>query len=571
MASEDKKNTRSADISDDSSVTEFEESEFVLIDIEPDDSDSAHNSAAEFAQEASTHNTAAEFAQEASREQEDSTPDEIETEIDVPEEMIHPVEEDAHPYNLNADTPAAKSEQDDGNSKSAEIQKSDIGASAPDEAEEAALKETSTPEAVTVPDEAPASKETVAAEAAVSDEAAALDGTADTNEVPASEKTAASETSVKRRRHFKRPQPFRSLPLHKKVLRILSIVLIIVLITAGAAVAYGYSTLHYFYSKVNKPTAEENTAQSEEIDKNLNEEVANSEEAGTLKGYINIALFGVDSRSNKLDSGTRSDSIMIASINQDTNEIKLVSIYRDTFLDISGASEFSKCNAAYNNGAEAAVSMLNRNLDLNIHDYITIGFSGLIDAIDAVGGLDINIQENEIQYLNSYAKTMASQQKRTYTPVTNAGVQTLNGLQATAYCRIRYTAGDDYKRAERQRSVLTKLFNKCKSSSVTQLYSLLQAILPDVYTSLTEAEIISILPNLINFTLDSSQGFPNVNMRKSGILGRYGSVIVPITLEANVRWLHTYLYDDYSYTPSLQVTNTSEEITEIARARGMSW
>ena len=173
----------------------------------------------------------------------------------------------------------------------------------------------------------------------------------------------------------------------------------------------------------------------------VNENVAENE---SLKGYRNIALFGVDSTVGDLAKNTRTDTIMIASINQDTGEVKLVSLYRDTYLNLSNDT-YTKCNAAYaKGGPEMAINMLNMNLDLNITDFVTVGFSGLSDMIDALGGVTLDVDEAELLHINNYQYCMAEDLKRPYTEVTSTGTQLLDGLQATAYCRIRYTAGNDF-------------------------------------------------------------------------------------------------------------------------------
>ena len=213
---------------------------------------------------------------------------------------------------------------------------------------------------------------------------------------------------------------------------------------------------------------EENIVINEELKQQLevadNEEVADGEPAtgaAAMKGYRNIALFGVDSTTGELTKKTRSDTIIIASINQDTGECKLVSVYRDTYLNL-GNDSYNKCNAAYaKGGPEQAINMLNMNLDMNITDYVTVGFDGLIQTIDAIGGVYIDVQENEIVHLNNYQismvgkttdnKTFTATEGVDYTAVKEPGYQLLNGLQATAYCRIRYV-GNDFARAQRENS-----------------------------------------------------------------------------------------------------------------------
>ncbi|MDE7260099.1 MAG: LCP family protein, partial [Lachnospiraceae bacterium] len=221
----------------------------------------------------------------------------------------------------------------------------------------------------------------------------------------------------------------------------------------------------------------------DESDIIINDTVKKAEET-TMKGYRNIALFGVDSTSGALTKNTRSDTIMIASINQDTGECKLVSVYRDTYLNLSNDS-YNKCNAAYaKGGPEMAISMLNMNLDMNITDFVTVGFAGLTDTIDALGGVYIDVDDAEINHLNNYQLCIAEDLKRSYTPVSTTGYQLLDGLQATGYCRIRYTAGDDFKRAERQREVLSAVADQAKKASLPALTETANSVFDEVYTSL---------------------------------------------------------------------------------------
>ena len=230
----------------------------------------------------------------------------------------------------------------------------------------------------------------------------------------------------------------------------------------------------------------------------INPEVKEKVETTTMKGYRNIALFGVDSTTGALTKNTRSDTIMIASINQDTGECKLVSVYRDTYLNLSNDS-YNKCNAAYAKGGPMqAINMLNMNLDMNITDFVTVGFAGLSDTIDALGGVMIDVDSAELQHINNYQICMAEDLKRSYTPVTDTGYQLLDGLQATAYCRIRYTAGDDFKRAERQREVLMAVADKAKSASPATLNNVANAIFDkdEIYTSLDLTEILELLGDI---------------------------------------------------------------------------
>lgn len=288
--------------------------------------------------------------------------------------------------------------------------------------------------------------------------------------------------------------------------------------------------------------------------------IVEQKEETTMKGYRNIALFGVDSTTGALDKNTRSDSIMIASINLDTGECKLVSVYRDTYLNLSNDS-YNKCNAAYaKGGPKQAINMLNMNLDMNITDFVTVGFAGLTDTIDALGGIMIDVDSEELKHINSYQICMAEDLKRSYTPVTDTGYQLLDGLQATAYCRIRYTAGDDFKRAERQREVLMAIADKAKSASPATLNTIANDVFKEVYTSLDISEIVELLGDIGKYEIVDQGGFPEESMRATGTIGSKGSCVVPVNLEQNVAWLHGFLFKDENYTPSDQVKEYSEKI-----------
>ncbi len=293
----------------------------------------------------------------------------------------------------------------------------------------------------------------------------------------------------------------------------------------------------------------------------INDTVEKAQET-TMKGYRNIALFGVDSTTGALTKNTRSDTIMIASINQDTGECKLVSVYRDTFLNLSNDS-YNKCNAAYaKGGPEQAINMLNMNLDMNITDFVTVGFAGLTDTIDALGGVMIDVDSSEISHLNNYQLCIAEDLKRSYTPVEETGYQLLDGLQATGYCRIRYTAGDDFKRAERQREVLLAVADQAKKASLPQLTSTADAVFDEVYTSLDLAEIVDMLGNVGTYYISDHAGFPQETNRTVATIGSKGSCVIPLSLEDNVRWLHKFLFDADDYEPSETVKRCSEKIYE---------
>ena len=285
-------------------------------------------------------------------------------------------------------------------------------------------------------------------------------------------------------------------------------------------------------------------------------------DGGTSKGFMQVALFGVDSRNGELSKNTRTDTIMIAVINLDTMEVKICSVYRDTYLNLSNDS-YDKCNAAYAyGGPEQAINMLNMNLDLNITDYVTVGFKGVVETVDALGGIQVDVQSDEIGYLNDYQYCICEDLNRMseYNPVANTGLQTLNGLQTLGYCRIRYTSGDDFRRTERQRNVLVQMSEQAKLMSVAQLNDVATGAFSNVSTSFDLDTILSLVADAPNYTVVGSEGFPFADYRATGTLGPKGSCVIPTDLVTNVSLLHNYLFGTENYQPSETVVNCSNKI-----------
>ena len=295
----------------------------------------------------------------------------------------------------------------------------------------------------------------------------------------------------------------------------------------------------------------------QQIDINQDELGISKEVSENLSGYRNIAIFGVDSRDDNLDKVNRSDCIIIASLNNSTKEVKLVSVYRDTFVQIEGHG-LDKITHAYSYGsAPLALNTLNTNLDLNIQEFVTVNFDSVAEAVDQLGGVTINIEsQDELKYLNSYIDETARVTGKSAEKVKSTGNQTLNGVQAVAYSRIRYTSGGDYKRTERMRTVIEAMVNKLKTKSIGEINSFLDAILPKVYTNIRSSDIFALLPSLASFKITESIGWPYET--KGITLDRwYG---VPVTLESNVKKLHEDMFGDANYTPSAAVQEISDKI-----------
>lgn len=330
-----------------------------------------------------------------------------------------------------------------------------------------------------------------------------------------------------------------------KFLKIFGIILLILVL-----IALGVGIGGYIYVRNSLGEMQQVEIDEEAIE--INEGVKES-----LEGYRTIALFGVDSREDQLEKGTRSDCIMLAIIDQKTKAIKLVSVYRDTYLQI-GNRGLDKVTHAYAfGGAELSMSTLNTNLDLNIKEFATVNFDSLVDIVDAIGGITINIESSEIKYINDYISATANIVGKQGKQVTKAGTQTLDGVQAVAYSRIRYTAGGDYKRTERMRTVLMAIAEKAKKLGVSELNKLAKTVLPKVYTNISPDEIISMIPQIATYSFSESMGWPYET--KGDTIGGvwYG---VPVNLAENVEKLHTEVLGQEDYEVSDKVKSISDSI-----------
>lgn len=328
-----------------------------------------------------------------------------------------------------------------------------------------------------------------------------------------------------------------------KGLEILGILLIIVLIIFISVAGYGWWYLNHKLSALNYLEIAEDKI---EVNEGVNLE---------KKGYRNIAIFGVDSRANTYDD-TRSDCIIIAAINEETNDVKLVSVYRDSYLNINGYGLDKVTHAFSYGGAELAINTLNKNLDLDIKEFVALNFGAVVDIINEVGGVEITITSEELKYINSYISEIDKIESKSTKRITYAGKQTLNGVQALAYSRIRYTSGGDYKRTERMRDVLTATANKAKKLSITELNRILDKLLPEVSTNIKANEIRALIPEAMKFNINTSVGWP-YNVQGITLDRWYG---VPVTLETNVKKLHQEVYGESEYEPSGKVKEISNSI-----------
>lgn len=287
-------------------------------------------------------------------------------------------------------------------------------------------------------------------------------------------------------------------------------------------------------------------------------------EAGEKEtGFLNVALFGLDSREGTLGKGNRSDAMMIASLNKETGEVRLASVYRDTLLETSD-NEFNKANAAYAfGGPEAAIAMLNKNLDMNIEKYVTVNFNALVDVIDALGGLDLELDAVEVMHMNNYCIETAevTGKEVPYLDATSSDATKyhLNGVQAVSYSRIRYTAGGDFKRSERQRLVLEKIAEKVSKANIGALNKIINAVFPQVSTNFTLAEMLGYAKDVKDYKMSETMGFPTQNHFDN--ISGVGSVVIADTLESNVLEVHKFLFGEDGYTVSDTIRNIQSKIT----------
>lgn len=279
------------------------------------------------------------------------------------------------------------------------------------------------------------------------------------------------------------------------------------------------------------------------------------------KGYTTIALYGVDSRDSNLDTGTNSDAIILLSINKDTKEVKMVSVYRDTLLQIQSDSQTThKVNYAYQlGGALMSINTLNANLDLAISDYITVDFNAMADIINALGGVEVTVTEDEVNNLNKNLAEQIGISGKYSEGVHEAGTKVLNGQQAVAYSRIRSTGKGDITRTMRQRTVLLGLVNKMINADSKMISNLIDVSFSCISTSLTKDEVTSLAKDIADYKITGNIGFPFAYTPMS--LDGKGSVIVAADLNANVTALHEYLYGTSGYTPSTTASSISTEIS----------
>ncbi|WP_124066552.1 LCP family protein [Clostridium sp. E02] len=276
-----------------------------------------------------------------------------------------------------------------------------------------------------------------------------------------------------------------------------------------------------------------------------------------LEGYWTVAVFGVDARDGTLDKGTRSDMQMLFNVNLGTGEIKGVSVYRDTYLKINEKGRYDKINEAYFYGGPAqALTALRDNLDITIDDYASFSWKAVADAINILGGIDVDVSHEEFRIINGFITETVKATGVGSHHLKKEGPNHLDGIQAVAYARLRKT-DTDFKRTERQRTVFDLILDKAKKADIATLNQLVHTVLPQISTSVGGKDLLPLIKNIKRFHLTETEGFPT--KIKGARIGRRDCVI-PVDLESNVKRLHEFLFDETDYQPSSFVRGTSRQI-----------
>ena len=355
---------------------------------------------------------------------------------------------------------------------------------------------------------------------------------------------------------------------YKKMRRrkiIFGIEITVLLILSG--ILFVYAWINRSMDKMNQDTLDSSQIQ-------INSEVKANTDLSQMSGTQVIALVGVDSRGvegSELAESMNSDTIILCCIDHDKQEIRMVSIMRDTWMNIAKYTdeyyEFDKANSAYNRGGpESMLSMLNTNLDFALTDYVTVNFKALADAIDVLGGLDIEMTNAECVHANNYNREVSEAQGVEYEAIPYdedlgddySEVRHVSGALATSYARIRYGGGDDYRRTERQRTVLTAMMQKAQKSNILTLNKLINAAFGDIQTSFSNTDLLALATKVFSYDIGDTTGFPYEKTTHK--YDKIGDVVIPCDLASNVTQLHQFLFNDENYTPSATVLSNSQQI-----------
>lgn len=314
------------------------------------------------------------------------------------------------------------------------------------------------------------------------------------------------------------------------------------------------------YREVDKTVRLIQPIDKEEVKEMVNPNIPEEVVTSTLKDNWTVAFFGIDARDMSDLSSSNSDVIIIASVNNKTGEIKMASVYRDTCLK-TGKSRYKKVNEAYGiGGPKKAIEVLNENLDLQIDDYVAVNWAAVAQAINILGGVDVEISDKEFFYINSYITETVNSTGIGSTHLEHTGMNHLDGVQAVAYCRIRYS-DSDFKRTERQRLVLSLMLEKAKAADWATINNVIETVFPMTASSIDTSNIIYLGKNIFNYKLTETTGFPFDHKEKRVEKLDY---VFPDKLVNNVSKLHQFLYGTEEYDPSDAVKEISAAIEQKA-------
>ncbi|MGI6736565.1 MAG: LCP family protein [Anaerovoracaceae bacterium] len=330
--------------------------------------------------------------------------------------------------------------------------------------------------------------------------------------------------------------------------RIKRIVLAVLVILAALAVAF---TAWFFAI----------TSHLDHVDTSSSDFAIDNQVAADLKGYRSIAILGVDARKGESLDGSRTDAIIIMRIRKSNGHVQLISIMRDSYLkmaDSSGSLILDKITHAHHYGGGVdTCAALNRSLDLNIDEYIIFDWQAVADTVDTLGGIEVNVKRNEIRDLNKWGPETAKNVGSKWTPITKTGRQTIDGVQATTYCRIRKTSGGDPGRGSRYKKVMSAVMKKAVSSPV-RMNKLAATVLPEIRTNMSQVQLLTAAVNFPRYDIRKSYGWPKDYY--GGLLSNGLWYAVPTTLESNVQTLHKKAFAQNNYTLSETCSEISREI-----------
>lgn len=339
--------------------------------------------------------------------------------------------------------------------------------------------------------------------------------------------------------------------------KIFLVILIILLIAVAAGSVVAYKGYTYLDSKVSS---------MDQVETDINDFAIDQKVDKSLSDYTNIALLGVDARLGEDKEFTRTDAIIIVSIHNETHEITLTSVMRDSYLQIQNQNKENILDkithANVFGGPVNTCRALNKSLDLNISQFVVMDWKTVADTVDSLGGITMDVQENEIWDLNHWGpETALNTGREKYNAIVKPGKQKLDGVQAATYCRIRKNSGGDPGRTQRMRKVVYATIDKIKSNPKLVM-SLADDVFPSVTTNINTKQIIKLAPIALDFNMKNNYVYPfdYAGVELGDTTRRWYAV--PTTLEENCKILHKIIFKQENYEPSKQCKELSKTTAE---------